>query len=113
MRFLHSTKPPRGPRSVLCVVEVTNSASGTGEGCSPTATRPAMCAMSTISTAPTFVGDLAKRLVLHRARIGAGAGDDHLRLVLARQRAHFVEVDQLGVSPHAVGDRVVELAARS
>ena len=44
--------PPRGPRSVLCVVEVTNSASGTGEGCRPTATRPAMCAMSTIKTAP-------------------------------------------------------------
>ena len=46
--------PPRGPRSVLCVVVVTMSASGTGEGCTPAATRPAMCAMSTISAAPTL-----------------------------------------------------------
>ena len=48
-----SIMPPRGPRSVLWVVEVTMSAYGTGEGCTPPATRPAMCAMSTISAAPT------------------------------------------------------------
>ena len=36
------TMPPRGPRSVLWVVVVTNSASGTGDGCRPAATRPAM-----------------------------------------------------------------------
>ncbi len=40
--------PPRGPPSVLCVVVVTTSAYGTGLGCSPAATRPAKCAMSTI-----------------------------------------------------------------
>ena len=44
--------PPRGPRSVLWVVVVTNSACGTGLGCSPAATRPAMWAMSAITTAP-------------------------------------------------------------
>ena len=44
--------PPRGPRSVLWVVEVTTSACGTGLGWSPAATSPAMCAMSTISFAP-------------------------------------------------------------
>ena len=38
---------PRGPRRVLCVVVVTTSAYGTGEGCAPPATRPPMCAMST------------------------------------------------------------------
>ena len=31
----HSTMPPRGPRSVLCVVVVTKSACGTGLGCTP------------------------------------------------------------------------------
>jgi len=50
---LQRISPLRGPRSVLCVVVVTASASGTGEGCSPTATIPAMCAMSQIITAPT------------------------------------------------------------
>ena len=45
--------PPRGPRSVLCVVVVTISAYGTGFGWSPTATSPAMCAMSTTIAAPT------------------------------------------------------------
>lgn len=34
--------PPRGPRSVLCVVVVTTSASPKGLGCSPAATSPAM-----------------------------------------------------------------------
>jgi len=44
--------PARGPRSVLCVVEVTKSACGTGLGCTPPATRPAMCAMSTTIGVP-------------------------------------------------------------
>ena len=39
--------PPRGPRRVLCVVEVTTSANGSGFGYTPAATRPATCAMST------------------------------------------------------------------
>ena len=46
------TMPPRGPRSVLCVVVVTNSQCGTGLGWRPAATRPAMCAMSAITSAP-------------------------------------------------------------
>ena len=45
--------PERGPASVLWVVEVTTSACSTGLGCSPAATSPAKCAMSTISSAPT------------------------------------------------------------
>ena len=40
--------PPRGPLIVLWVVEVTISAYSIGLGCSPTATSPAMCAISTI-----------------------------------------------------------------
>jgi len=39
--------PPRGPRSDLCVVVVVTCACGTGEACTPPATRPAKCAMST------------------------------------------------------------------
>ena len=40
--------PPRGPPSVLCVVVVVTWACGIGDGCSPAATSPAKCAMSTI-----------------------------------------------------------------
>ncbi len=46
-------KPERGPPIVLCTVDETTSAYGTGDGCSPAATRPAKCAMSTQSFAPT------------------------------------------------------------
>ncbi len=57
-----------------------------------------------------FASDLGERLVLHGARIRARTGDDQFRLVLPRQRAHFVEVDQFGIFAHAVGDRVVQFA---
>ncbi len=60
-----------------------------------------------------LVGDLAKRLVLHDPRIRARAGDDELRLVLARQRAHLIEVDQLRILLHAVRDGVIELAGKT
>ena len=53
--------PPRGPRSVLWVVVVTMSACGTGLGCSPAATSPAMWAMSTTIAAPTSRAISAKR----------------------------------------------------
>ena len=46
-------QPPRGPRSVLCVVKVTTSEYGTGFGCAPPATRPARWAMSNSRSAPT------------------------------------------------------------
>ena len=49
--------------------------------------------MSTNSFAPDFAGDLGELAVRNLARIGAGAGDDQLRLVLAGQRGHLVEVD--------------------
>ena len=45
--------PARGPPSVLWIVVVTRSAIPTGVGCWPAATRPAMCAMSTMKSAPT------------------------------------------------------------
>ena len=46
--------PPRGPRRVLWVVEVTICAYFTGFSSSPAAIRPAVWAMSTISSAPTL-----------------------------------------------------------
>jgi hypothetical protein len=45
--------PERGPARVLCTVEVTTWACGTGLACRPAATRPAKWAMSTHSFAPT------------------------------------------------------------
>ncbi len=45
--------PPRGPRSVLCVVSVTMSATPTGLGWAPPAIRPAMWAASNMNSAPT------------------------------------------------------------
>ena len=40
-----------------------------------------------------FAGDLGKLVVRNFARIGAGAGDDQLRLVLAGQARDLIEVD--------------------
>ncbi len=41
------------------------------------------------------------------------AGDQKLRLVLAREREHLVVIDKFGVATHAVGDRVVQLPAKT
>ncbi len=49
----HRIAPPRGPRSVLCVVNVTTSATPTGLGCAPAAIRPAGWAASNMNSAPT------------------------------------------------------------
>ena len=40
------------------------------------------------------------------ARVGRSAGDDHLRLVLARQRLDLIHVDPMGRSIDPVGDRL-------
>ena len=44
---------PQAPRSVFCVVVEVMWACGMGDGYTPPATRPATCAMSTNSVAPT------------------------------------------------------------
>mmetsp|Transcript_18104 Transcript_18104/g.50864 ORF Transcript_18104/g.50864 Transcript_18104/m.50864 type:complete len:222 (-) Transcript_18104:25-690(-) len=46
--------PARGPRRDLCVVVVTMSAYSNGQFCSPVATSPEMCAISTRRKAPTL-----------------------------------------------------------
>mmetsp|Transcript_26385 Transcript_26385/g.79535 ORF Transcript_26385/g.79535 Transcript_26385/m.79535 type:complete len:242 (+) Transcript_26385:150-875(+) len=59
--YLKKIMPARGPRSDLCVVVVTMSQCSKGEGCSPVATRPEMCAMSAMSSAPTSSAMALKR----------------------------------------------------
>mmetsp|Transcript_123991 Transcript_123991/g.332959 ORF Transcript_123991/g.332959 Transcript_123991/m.332959 type:complete len:242 (-) Transcript_123991:664-1389(-) len=51
--YLKKIMPARGPRSDLWVVVVTTSQCSKGAGCCPVATRPEMCAMSAIKSAPT------------------------------------------------------------
>ena len=109
-RSRQRTRPPRGPRSVLCVVVVTKSECGTGLGCTPAATRPAMCAMSVNTAAPTRSAARRKRREVDDARVRARADDDHLRLVLVGEAVQFVVVDAFVVLPHAVRDDRVELA---
>src|SRR4029453_749348 len=95
----HRIKPDRGPRSVLCVVDVTKSACGTGLGGRPTATRPAIGAQST-TNGPATAGEVGNVHDDRRAEgrgdggdagevddawIGARAHHDHLRRVLMRE----------------------------
>ena len=105
-----STRPPRGPRSVLWVVVVTKSECGTGLGCSPAATRPAMWAMSVITSAPTSLATAAMRAKSMTRGYGAGADHDQLRLVLVRQPRDLVVVDALVSRRGRRRDDRVELA---
>ena len=95
---LHRIRPPRGPRSVLCVVVVTKSATGTGLSCSPAATRPGVVGHVDEQLRAAVAGDLGELAVRDLARIGAGPGHDQLRLVLAGQRGDLVEVDAVRVA---------------
>ena len=108
-----STRPPRGPRSDLCVVVVTRWACGTGSS-SPVktlpATRPAKCAMSTMKRRADLVGDLAHRGEVDPPRIGGVAGDQDQRLELPRRGAYRVVVEQLGLGVSAVGALMEHLA---
>ena len=56
------------------------------------------------------IGDLAEAREIQHARISAGAGQDHLGLVLLGQARELVVIDALVVFAHAVGHDVVSLA---
>ena len=86
-------KPARGPRSVLCVVVVTKSATGTGLSCSSGRDQPRVVGHVDHQLRTDLAGDLGKLRVRNLARIGARPGDDQLRLVLAGERRHLIEVD--------------------
>ena len=55
-------------------------------------------------------GDFGDALELDDAGIGAGAGDDHFRLVLVGQLFDLVIVDALVILVHAIGDKFVHAA---
>ena len=57
-----------------------------------------------------LVGDLAEALEVDGARIGRAAGDDHRRLVLARELLDLVIVDEMVVGPDAILDGIEPLA---
>ena len=57
-----------------------------------------------------LVGDLAELREVDEARVGGGAGDDHLRPVLEREVAHLVVVDAAVVLADGVGHRLEPLA---
>ena len=57
-----------------------------------------------------LVGDLAEGGEVDDARIGAAAGDDHLRPVLAREAPHLVHVDAVVLAAHRVGHHLEPLA---
>ena len=107
---LQSTKPERGPASVLWAVEVTKSQCGVGFGWSPAATRPAMWAMSQRRSAPTSSAISRKR----SASIVRGYAEAPQTISFGRCSsaiaANLVEVDEARLALDAVGRDVVEPA---
>ena len=86
--------PPRGPRSVLCVVVVTTSATPIGEGCAPPAMRPGDVRDVGHEDGADLVGDLGERAKsIVRGIRGAAAQSMSFGALLARELAHLVEVD--------------------
>src|SRR5881394_1524725 len=86
---LERMRPARGPRSVLWVVLVTICAYGTGDGCTPPATRPANGA--------AFIGDGAHTRKVECPRIGAAATNNDLGLFAKSGLFELVVVDGLGI----------------
>ena len=103
--------PPRGPRSVLCVVNVTMSAYGHRVGVRAAGDEAGDVRGVEQEQRADLVGDGLERRRVEPARVAGGAGDDQLRPVLQREVAHLVHVDALVAGGHLVGDEVVQLAA--
>ena len=57
-----------------------------------------------------FASDVSELGVVDLARVGACAGDDQFRLVLASERGDLVEVDAMISLAHTVRDDLVKLA---
>ena len=86
--------PPRGPRSVLCVVVVTTCACGSGLGNTPGGDQAGEVRHVHHEVGADLVGHLANAGEVDGARIGGAAGDDQLRPFGARQPFQFVVVEQ-------------------
>ena len=110
--FLHRINPPRGPRSVLCVVVVTKSQYGTGLGVAPGRDETGdVCDVGHRHRAVDR-GDLGDALEVDRSRIRRGPANDQLGPVLGRQPGHGVIVDRLRLAEHAVRIRCCSQDAR-
>src|SRR5262249_22575790 len=57
-----------------------------------------------------LTADLGKSREINLPRMGAGAGDDQLGAMLARQSGALVEVDPFVLASYSIGDNVVELS---
>ena len=90
--------PARGPRSVLCVVRGHEVGHRHRAVVQAGRHQPGVMGHVDEQLGPAIAGDLGELVVRDLARIGAGAGDDQLRLVLVRQRRHLVEVDAMRVA---------------
>ena len=101
---LQRIAPPRGPRRVLCVVVVTKSACGIGSAMPLRRDQPGDVRHVHHEQGADFPGDLAELREVDLARIGAGPGEDQLRLVLAGQPGDRVVVDAVRVRRDAVGE---------
>ena len=60
-----------------------------------------------------LVGNLSHAGKIPESRIGAAATDDGLGLLPLGNRLQLVVVDQLGIAPHLIKRRPVELAAEA
>ena len=103
----------RGPRSVLCVVHVTRSAWSNGERSTPPAMRPATCATSAMSSAPTSsaiacahgprqhhhaVAVQRREQLLHQLGVRVVHRHGHHAVFAWRQRAHAAALRGLKVA---------------
>ena len=93
--------PPRGPRSVLCVVVVTTWACGQRARMHAAGDQAGEVRHVDHQIGADRIGDLAEAREVDDARIGGAAGDDHLGLVLLRELLDLVIVDAvvLGRTP--------------
>ena len=91
-------RPPRGPRRVLWVVEVTKSATGTGLGWSSDSDQPGDVGHVHHEIGPHLPGNLGKAGKIQDAGIGAGPGDDQFGAVLLGQLGQDGEVHLFGLA---------------
>jgi hypothetical protein len=108
---LATMMPPRGPRRVLCVVEVTTCACGHRVRVHAGGDQAGDVGHVDEQVGADLVGDGAEARPVDDLRIGGEAGDDHLRLVLDGEALDFVVIDQ-ALLVDAVLDGVEELCRR-
>ena len=94
--------PPRGPRRVLVVVQVTMSAWGTGVGVHAGGDETGDVGHVDEETRVDGFRDGGHAFEVDRARVGRAAGDQQRRAHLAGAGLDRVVVEQTGLPVHAV-----------